>query len=86
VGGFIWTAKTLRSAIATVPAGYPPVTAKVKTVLVQLREDADPETGERYTVKNYESEITKQGDSWRHNKDQNYEWVTSPPNRYQKPE
>ncbi|MEK7329414.1 MAG: hypothetical protein AAB113_01295, partial [Candidatus Eisenbacteria bacterium] len=26
----------------------------------------DPETGERYTVKRYESEKTKDGDSWRH--------------------
>ena len=29
-----------------------------KIVLVQLRDDADPETGERYTVKLYESEKT----------------------------
>lgn len=39
-----------------------------KAVLVQLRDDADPETGERYTVKTYESEKTKQGDSWCHNR------------------
>ena len=37
-----------------------------KTVLVQLREATDPETGERYTVKRYESEKAKTGDSWRH--------------------
>jgi type I restriction enzyme, R subunit len=41
-------------------------TRQGKTVLVQLREAADPETGERYTVKNYESEKTKLGDSWCH--------------------
>ncbi len=41
-------------------------TRQGKTVLVQLRDDADPETGERYTVKRYESEKTKDGDSWRH--------------------
>jgi type I restriction enzyme R subunit len=37
-----------------------------KTVLVQLRDAADPESGERYTVKRYESEKAKHGDSWRH--------------------
>ena len=35
-------------------------------MLVQLRDATDPETGERYTVKRYESEKTKKGDSWRH--------------------
>jgi SOS-response transcriptional repressor LexA len=33
---------------------------------VQLRDAADPESGERYTVKRYESEKAKHGDSWRH--------------------
>jgi type I restriction enzyme R subunit len=37
-----------------------------KTVLVQLRDATDPETGDRYTVKRYESEKTEGGDSWRH--------------------
>jgi SOS-response transcriptional repressor LexA len=37
-----------------------------KTVLVQLRDVADPDTGQRYTVKRYESEKAAQGDSWRH--------------------
>jgi SOS-response transcriptional repressor LexA len=37
-----------------------------KIVLVQLRDEADPETGERYTVKRYESEKATKGDSWRH--------------------
>jgi SOS-response transcriptional repressor LexA len=37
-----------------------------KTVLVQLRDAKDPETGERYTVKRYESKKAAQGDSWRH--------------------
>ncbi len=38
-----------------------------KTVLVQLRDDPDPETGERYTVKRYESEKSVSEDStWRH--------------------
>ena len=37
-----------------------------KTVLVQLRDAIDPETGERYTVKRYESKKTQDGDSWRH--------------------
>ena len=40
-------------------------TRQGKTVLVQLREAADAETGQRYTVKRYESEKAKQGDSWR---------------------
>jgi type I restriction enzyme R subunit len=39
-----------------------------KTVLVQLRDSFDPETGERYTVKQYESEKVGDGDSWRHSK------------------
>jgi type I restriction enzyme R subunit len=37
-----------------------------KTVLVQLRDIADPDTGQRYTVKRYESEKAAKGDSWRH--------------------
>ncbi len=41
-------------------------TRQGKTVLVQLRDATDPETGERYTVKRYESEKTGAGDSWRH--------------------
>jgi SOS-response transcriptional repressor LexA len=36
-------------------------------VLVQLRDSADPETGERYTVKRYESEkATSEDGTWRH--------------------
>ena len=38
-----------------------------RIVLVQLR-DADPETGHRYTVKRYESEKARVGESWRHAK------------------
>jgi SOS-response transcriptional repressor LexA len=37
-----------------------------KTVLVQLRDATDPETGQRYTVKRYESQKVRKGDSWRH--------------------
>jgi len=37
-----------------------------KTVLVQLRDTTDPETGERFTVKRYESEKSRDGGSWRH--------------------
>jgi len=37
-----------------------------KTVLVQLRDTADPETGQRYTVKRYESRKAAHGDSWQH--------------------
>jgi phage repressor protein C with HTH and peptisase S24 domain len=37
-----------------------------KTVLVQLRDATDPETGQRYTVKRYESEKVAKDDSWRH--------------------
>jgi len=43
-------------------------TRQGKTVLVQLRDATDPDTGERYTVKRYESEKTEGGDSWRHAK------------------
>jgi len=43
-------------------------TRQGKTVLAQLRDATDPETGERYTVKRYESEKTQKSDSWRHAK------------------
>lgn len=43
-------------------------TRQGKTVLVQLRDATDPETGERYTVKRYESEKAAVGDAWRHTK------------------
>ena len=39
-----------------------------KTVLVALRDAADPESGQRYTVKRYQSEKAADGDSWRHSK------------------
>jgi SOS-response transcriptional repressor LexA len=39
-----------------------------RTVLVQLRDATDPATGHRYTVKRYESEKARAGDSWRHTK------------------
>ena len=41
-------------------------TRQGKTVLVQLREATDPETGQRYTVKRYESQKAEQDDSWHH--------------------
>lgn len=41
-------------------------TRQGKIVVVQLRDAADPETGQRYTVKRYESEKAREGDSWRH--------------------
>ena len=41
-------------------------TRQGRTVLVQLRDAVDPETGARYTVKRYESEKTRDGDLWRH--------------------
>jgi len=41
-------------------------TRQGKKVLVQLRDATDPETGERCTVKRYESEKVQEGDSWRH--------------------
>ena len=41
-------------------------TRQGKTVLVQLRDATDPETGQRYTVKRYESEKAAKGDSWQH--------------------
>ena len=31
-----------------------------------MRDGIDPETGERYTVKRYQSEKVADGDSWRH--------------------
>jgi len=41
-------------------------TRQGKTVLVKLRDGTDPETGQRYTVKRYESEKIEKADSWRH--------------------
>ena len=41
-------------------------TRQGKTVLVQLRDATDPETGQRYTVKRYESQKAEQDDSWHH--------------------
>jgi type I restriction enzyme, R subunit len=41
-------------------------TRQGKTVLVQLRDATDSETGQRYTVKRYESEKAAKGVSWRH--------------------
>jgi type I restriction enzyme, R subunit len=43
-------------------------TRQWKTVLAQLRDTTDPETGERYTVKRYESQKMEDGDSWSHTK------------------
>ena len=43
-------------------------TRQGKTVLVQMRDAADPESGERYTVKRYESEKVDDGVSWQHTK------------------
>ncbi len=41
-------------------------TRQGKTVLVQMRNATDPETGRRYTVKRYKSEKTVEGDTWYH--------------------
>ena len=41
-------------------------TRQGKIVLVQLRHTIDPDNGERYTVKRYQSEKVMDGDSWRH--------------------
>ena len=41
-------------------------TRQGKTVLVQLNDSVDPETGQRYTVKRYESQKGEAGDSWQH--------------------
>ena len=43
-------------------------TRQGKSVLVQLRDATDPETGQRYTVKRYKSEKAMEDDSWRHEK------------------
>ena len=41
-------------------------TRQGKTVLVQLRDATDPESGQRYTVKRYQSDKASDGDAWRH--------------------
>ncbi|WP_200196541.1 S24 family peptidase [Halorhodospira abdelmalekii] len=43
-------------------------TRRGKVVIVQLRDQVDPETGERYTVKRYESEKTVNEEGWRHSR------------------
>ena len=43
-------------------------TRQGKTVLVQMRDVTDPESGQRYTVKRYQSEKASDGDSWHHTK------------------
>ena len=37
-----------------------------RTVLVRLRDEIDPETGERFTVKRYRSRKTEDENGWRH--------------------
>ena len=37
-------------------------------VLMQLRNAIDPDHGERYTIKRYQSEKVTDGDSWRHSR------------------
>jgi len=37
-------------------------------VLVELQDHLDPESGDRYTVKRYESEKASEGDAWRHSR------------------
>ena len=41
-------------------------TRQGKTVLVQLHDSLDPETGQRYTVKRYGSRKAQAEDSWQH--------------------
>ena len=41
-------------------------TRQGRTVLVQMRDVTDPESGQRYTVKRYQSEKESDGDAWRH--------------------
>ena len=43
-------------------------TRQGKTVLVEMRDVTDPESGQRYTVKRYQSEKASDGDSWHHTK------------------
>jgi len=43
-------------------------TLQGRTVLVKLRDQKDPETGERFTVKRYESEKVPEEESWRHSR------------------
>ena len=41
-------------------------TRQGRTVLVQLRDTVDPDTGQRFTVKRYRSEKAADEDGWRH--------------------
>ena len=41
-------------------------TRQGRVVLVQLADEVDPETGQRFTVKRYRSEKTADEDGWRH--------------------
>ena len=44
-------------------------TRQGRTVLVQLRDAVDPDTGERFTVKRYRSKKSADEDGWRHVQD-----------------
>lgn len=41
-------------------------TRQGRTVLVQLRDATDPDTGQRFTVKRFRSERTADAGGWRH--------------------
>src|SRR5204863_7682055 len=41
-------------------------TRQGKIVLVRMQDGVDPETGERYTVKQYQSNKLRDGASWKH--------------------
>lgn len=74
VRGMFIAQVTGKSMEPTIPDGSyclftSPVTGsrQGKTVLVQLQDGADPESGQRYTVKRYESEKSVSDDgTWRH--------------------
>jgi hypothetical protein len=68
VGSFAVKSESLGNSCADPGIFAAPVTGsrQGRTVLVQLRDATDPETGHRYTVKRYESEKLRQGDSWQH--------------------
>ncbi len=43
-------------------------TRQAKIVLVQLRDEVDPDTGERFTLKQYHSQKETNAESWQHSK------------------
>jgi hypothetical protein len=66
ISSFIWSVAMIPDGAYSLFRAPVEDTRQGKTVLVQMRDTMDPETGQRFAVKCYESEKIKQADSWHH--------------------